>query len=71
MNGRKVQMKKVKILLADDNDGFRRALTLFLEQQEMVEIVGEAKDGMEAIEQAEKFHPDLILMDLGIEYPQL
>lgn len=57
-------MKTIKILLADDNDGFRRALTLFLEQQEQVEIVGEAKDGVEAIEQAEKFHPDLVLIDI-------
>lgn len=57
-------MKTIRILLADDNDGFRRALTLFLEQQEQVEIVGEAKDGVEAIEQAEKSRPDLVLMDL-------
>lgn len=60
----KVNMKTIRILLADDNDGFRRALTLFLEQQEQVEIVGEAKDGVEAIEQAEKSRPDLVLMDL-------
>ena len=64
MDAGKVNMKTIKILLADDNDGFRRALSLFLEQQEQVEIVGEAKDGVEAIEQAEKFHPDLVLMDL-------
>ncbi|MCX6141599.1 MAG: response regulator transcription factor [Ignavibacteriales bacterium] len=59
-------MKTIKILLADDNDGFRRVLSLFLEQQEHVEIVGEAKDGVEAIELAEKFHPDLIFMDLDM-----
>ncbi|MGD1046568.1 MAG: response regulator transcription factor [Bacteroidota bacterium] len=57
-------MHKLKVLLADDHDSFRRILIAFLRAQKDIEVVGEAIDGQEAIEQAERFHPDLILMDI-------
>jgi DNA-binding NarL/FixJ family response regulator len=57
-------MYKLKVLLADDHDSFRRILIAFLRAQKDVEVVGEAIDGQEAIEQAERFHPDLVLMDI-------
>lgn len=57
-------MKKLKVLLADDHDSFRRILVSFLRAQKGVEVVGEAADGQEAVEQAERLHPDLVLMDI-------
>ncbi|MCI0708054.1 MAG: response regulator transcription factor [Ignavibacteriae bacterium] len=57
-------MNKLRILVADDHEGFRRLLSAFLQTQSGVEIVGEARDGAEAIEQTELLHPDLVLMDL-------
>lgn len=57
-------MYKLKVLLADDHNSFRRILVAFLKAQNNVEVVGEAIDGQEAIEQAERFHPDLVLMDI-------
>jgi DNA-binding NarL/FixJ family response regulator len=57
-------MQKLKVLLADDHDSFRRILIAFLRAQKDVEVVGEAVDGQEAVEQAEQFHPDLVLMDI-------
>ena len=57
-------MYKLKVLLADDHDSFRRILIAFLRAQKDIEVVGEAIDGQEAVEQAEKFHPDLVLMDI-------
>jgi DNA-binding NarL/FixJ family response regulator len=57
-------MYKLKVLLADDHDSFRRILVAFLRAQKDIEVVGEAIDGQEAIEQAEQFHPDLVLMDI-------
>lgn len=57
-------MKKLKVLLADDHDSFRRILIAFLRAQKDVEVVGEAVNGQEAVEQAERFHPDLVLMDI-------
>jgi len=57
-------MTKIKILLADDHDGFRRVLASFLRSLPDVELVGEAVDGIDAIEQANRFLPDLVLMDV-------
>ena len=57
-------MYKLKVLLADDHDSFRRILVAFLRAQNNIEVVGEAVDGQEAVEQAERLHPDLVLMDI-------
>jgi DNA-binding NarL/FixJ family response regulator len=57
-------MYKLKVLLADDHDSFRRILVAFLKAQNNIEVVGEAVDGQEAVEQAERLHPDLVLMDI-------
>ncbi len=57
-------MHKLKILLADDHDSFRRILVAFLKAQEEVEVVEEAVDGKEVVEKAEQLRPDLILMDI-------
>jgi DNA-binding NarL/FixJ family response regulator len=57
-------MSTVKVLLADDFEGFRHSLRLFLKSQPGFEVVGEAVDGNDAIEKAENLHPDLVLMDL-------
>jgi two-component system response regulator DegU len=57
-------MHTLKVLLADDHENFRRILLAFLRAQKNIEVVGEALDGEEAIEQAEKYHPDLVLMDI-------
>ena len=56
-------MKRVKVLLVDDHERFRRSVVSFLSEQGFVEIVGEAVNGGEAIAQSEKLHPDLVLID--------
>jgi two-component system response regulator DegU len=57
-------MGKIKILLADDHEGFRRILATFLKMQERVESVDEAIDGEDVIEKVERLQPDLVLMDI-------
>ena len=57
-------MEKLKILLADDHASFRQTLTSFLNAQENVEVVAEASNGFEAVEQTEIFQPDVVLMDI-------
>lgn len=57
-------MNTIKILVADDHAGFRQSLSSFLKTQQGVEIIGEAADGIEAVDQTEKLHPDLVLMDM-------
>jgi DNA-binding NarL/FixJ family response regulator len=54
------------ILLVDDNDVVRKIARLFLETQTDLEICGEAVDGADAIEQAQRLKPDLILLDLAM-----
>jgi NarL family two-component system response regulator LiaR len=52
------------VLIVDDHAVVREGLRQFLELQEDIEVVGEAGDGMEALEQAQELQPDLVLMDL-------
>jgi DNA-binding NarL/FixJ family response regulator len=54
----------IRILIADDHHIVRRGLVFFLKTQENIEIIGEAKNGQEAVELAVKLIPDLVLMDL-------
>ena len=56
-------MEKIKILIVDDNEVVREGLISILEAQADIEVVGQARDGLEAVAQAEKLHPDIILMD--------
>ncbi|WP_257833609.1 response regulator [Salipaludibacillus agaradhaerens] len=57
---------KIKILIADDHHVVRRGLLFFLQTQAGLEIVGEAKNGMEAVTLVEKLQPDIVLMDLDM-----
>jgi DNA-binding NarL/FixJ family response regulator len=55
-----------QILIADDSKTVRRILKMFLQTQEDVKVCGEASNGFEAVEQARKLRPDLILLDLAM-----
>lgn len=60
---------KIKVLIADDNAAVRQGLRAFLDLREEVEVVGEAANGLEAVEQTSRLRPDVVLMDLVM--PQL
>jgi CheY-like chemotaxis protein len=53
-----------RVVVVDDSDGFRSLLQWFLGSLPEVEIVAEARDGLEAIEQVGRTKPDLVLMDV-------
>jgi NarL family two-component system response regulator LiaR len=57
-------MQKIRILLADDHTILRKALREIIEKQCDMTVVGEARDGVEAMEKAEELAPDVILMDI-------
>lgn len=57
-------VKPVKVLIADDQAGFRMVLSALLRRLPNVVVVGEACDGIEVIEKTEKLDPDIILMDI-------
>jgi two-component system, NarL family, response regulator LiaR len=54
----------IGVLLVDDHAVVREGLRAFLQLQDGLEIVGEAGDGAEAVQEAERLAPDVILMDL-------
>jgi DNA-binding NarL/FixJ family response regulator len=53
----------IRVLVADDHTVVRQALRYMLESQPGLEVVGEASNGREAVDLAEKLAPDIILMD--------
>jgi DNA-binding NarL/FixJ family response regulator len=55
----------MRILLADDHNLFRTSLRSLLKTRD-IEVVGEASDGKEAVQMAERLRPDLVLMDLSM-----
>jgi two-component system, chemotaxis family, protein-glutamate methylesterase/glutaminase len=58
--------KKIRVLIADDSSYMRRVLAGIIERDPLLEVVGEARDGREAVDLAESLHPDVITMDLNM-----
>jgi DNA-binding NarL/FixJ family response regulator len=56
----------IRVLLADDHAMVRKGFRLILEAQPDMEISGEAGNGREAVELAEKLHPDVVVMDVAM-----
>jgi len=58
------EMEVIRVLIADDHTIVREGIRWLLSTEPAIELVGEAKDGVEAISVARALHPDVILMDL-------
>jgi len=59
-------MKRIRILLADDHAVVRQGFKMILAEQPDMEIAGEAANGREAVELAEKIKPDVVVMDVAM-----
>lgn len=59
-------MSKIRVLIADDHAMVREGIIAFLKFCDDIEVVGEASDGIEAIERVGKVRPDIVLMDIGM-----
>ncbi|HEV2695567.1 MAG TPA: response regulator transcription factor [Verrucomicrobiae bacterium] len=57
-------MKRITVLLADDDSDMRKEFRKILELEDDLEVVGEAEDGLEAVAMAKKLRPALVLMDV-------
>ena len=59
-------MKRVTVLLAEDHMIVRQGLRVLLELDASLEVIGEAKEGREAVALAKKLRPDVVLMDIAM-----
>ncbi|MEW8978238.1 MAG: response regulator transcription factor [Symbiobacterium sp.] len=59
-------MKPIRVLLVDDHAILREGIRYLLSASGEVEVVGEAQDGLEALEMVEQLKPDAVLMDIAM-----
>ncbi|MBO4293635.1 MAG: sporulation transcription factor Spo0A [Clostridia bacterium] len=56
--------ERITVLIADDNQDFSRTLSSYLESQDDMEVIGRARDGLEAVEMIKNTTPDVVLLDV-------
>src|ERR1041384_7262151 len=56
--------KKIRVLIADDHNIFRKGLCSLIQDEDDIELVGEASTGVEAVNLAGKLNPSVVLMDI-------
>ena len=56
----------MRVLVVDDNEPFRRFVASALREWLNLNVIGEAGDGLEAVQRAEALQPNLILLDIGM-----
>lgn len=61
-------MKKIRVLLAEDHTIVRQGIAAVLGTESDMEVVGEASNGLEAVDMAKKLVPDVVLMDIGMRH---
>ena len=54
----------IRVLIADDHAIVRKGIRALLATERDIQVVGEARDGQEAIAESERLQPDVVLMDL-------
>ena len=59
-------MKPIRILLADDHAVLREGVAAILNQEEEFTVVGQASDGLEAVDMALSLRPDIVIIDLSM-----
>jgi DNA-binding NarL/FixJ family response regulator len=59
-------MPTTRVLVVDDFEPMRQTIRAMLQERRDFQIVGEASDGLEAVQKAVELNPDLILMDIGL-----
>ena len=59
-----MSINKIKVLVVDDSAFMRRVIQTLLEQDAEIDVVGVAKDGLEALQKARALNPDVITLDV-------
>lgn len=63
---KKIPKKKLTVVIADDQTLFREGIKDLLDKEPMIEVVGEAADGEEAVRIVKKLKPNVVLMDIKL-----
>jgi len=63
-----MNLPQIRIVLVDDHELVRGSWKLLLKQDTRFSVIGECRNGAEAIEEAQKLRPDIIIMDINM-YP--
>jgi DNA-binding NarL/FixJ family response regulator len=58
----------IRVLIVDDYEPWRRYFATTLRKERGLRVIGEASDGLEAVQQAQELQPDLILLDIGLPH---
>ncbi len=56
----------VRVIVADDHHLVRQGIRMLLEKAEDIDVVGEAENGLEAVDMAESLTPDIVVMDISM-----
>jgi DNA-binding NarL/FixJ family response regulator len=64
--GKMRTLRNIRVLVVEDFDPFRQLICSLVSNYPGFEVVGEASDGLEAIDKAQELTPDLILLDIGL-----
>ena len=58
--------RRIRVLLADDHAVVRKGISMLLNAEPALEVVGEASDGLEAVALTEQLLPDVVVMDISM-----
>jgi DNA-binding NarL/FixJ family response regulator len=61
-----MQRPAVRVLVVDDFEKWRRLVCVKLQEMPGLQVIGEASDGSDAVEKAQRLQPDLVLVDVGL-----
>jgi len=64
-----ISSPEIRVLVVDDSAFMRKAITIMLESDPQIKVIGTARNGLEGVEKAAELKPDLVTMD--IEMPQM
>src|SRR5437867_2413631 len=56
----------IRILICDDHVLFSEGIRAILRTEPTLEVIGEARDGRQAVERVKELHPDVVLMDIAM-----
>jgi two-component system response regulator NreC len=59
-------MPEIRLLLVDDHEIVRTGLSMLLESETDMKIIGQASNGVQALEMASELHPDVVIMDITL-----